>query len=69
MSLCVRLCAARDGRAVHCQASTQLVLSVGAGTHIFTMDRSTGEYLLTHQDLAIPERGASYSVNDGRCDI
>jgi fructose-1,6-bisphosphatase len=47
-------------------ASTQLVLSTGESTHIFTLDRSTGEFLLTHMHLATPPQGASYSVNDGR---
>ncbi|CAI5469335.1 unnamed protein product [Closterium sp. Yama58-4] len=42
------------------------VLSVGRGTHAFTLDESTGEWLLTARDMRIPTRGQIYSVNDAR---
>ncbi|CAI5505819.1 unnamed protein product [Closterium sp. Naga37s-1] len=42
------------------------VLTVGQGTHAFTLDESTGEWLLTARDMRIPPRGQIYSVNDAR---
>src|SRR6185437_3535912 len=33
--------------------STQLVLTVGHGTHAFTLDRETGEFLLTTENMQI----------------
>jgi hypothetical protein len=38
-------------------SATMLVLSLGNGTHGFTLDRRTGEYMLTHPDITIPNRG------------
>jgi len=43
--------------------STMFVLSVGSGTHAFTLDRSVGEFLLTHRDLRIPERTSEFAIN------
>jgi fructose-1,6-bisphosphatase I len=43
-----------------------LCISVGSGTHGFTLDRSTGEFVLTHPSIIIPSRGQIYSVNDAR---
>lgn len=34
--------------------STMLVLSMGAGTHGFTLDREVGNFILTHPDIQIP---------------
>jgi fructose-1,6-bisphosphatase I len=31
----------------------------------FTLDNSLGEFVLTHPDVKIPERGAIYSINEG----
>lgn len=45
--------------------STMLVLSTGQGVHGFTLDPGVGEFLLSHPDMHIPERGYIYSVNDG----
>ncbi|GBG65378.1 hypothetical protein CBR_g50739 [Chara braunii] len=47
-------------------SATMLVLSLGHGTHGFTLDTSLGEFLLTHPNIQIPKRGQIYSVNDGR---
>ena len=44
--------------------STMLVYTVGNGVHGFTLDPSVGEFLLSHPDIKIPERGATYSVNE-----
>jgi fructose-1,6-bisphosphatase I len=42
---------------------TVLVASVGAGTQIFTLDRATGTYVLTHPKVEIPVRTSEYAVN------
>jgi fructose-1,6-bisphosphatase I len=46
-------------------SSTMLVYSAGNGVHGFTLDPSVGEFLLSHQNITMPERGAIYSVNEG----
>lgn len=46
-------------------SSTMLVYSAGAGVHGFTLDPSVGEFLLSHPNIRIPERGRIYSVNEG----
>jgi fructose-1,6-bisphosphatase I / sedoheptulose-1,7-bisphosphatase len=43
--------------------STQLVISVGTGTHGFTLDREIGNFVLTHPDIRIPEETSEYSIN------
>ncbi|KAJ7548929.1 hypothetical protein O6H91_07G033400 [Diphasiastrum complanatum] len=43
-----------------------LCLTFGSGTHGFTLDRSSGEFLVSHPNIRIPERGQIYSVNDAR---
>lgn len=43
---------------------TVLVLSVGAGTQIFTLDRGTGRFLLTHPKVEIPFKTSEYAIND-----
>lgn len=43
---------------------TVLVLSVGAGTQIFTLDRGTQEFLLTHPKVEIPPHTSEYAIND-----
>lgn len=45
--------------------STMLVLTTGSGVHGFTLDPGVGEFLLSHPNMQIPERGNIYSVNDG----
>lgn len=42
---------------------TALVLTVGQGTHIFTLDRGTGRFMLTHESIAIPPATREYSIN------
>lgn len=44
--------------------STMLVFSTGQGVHGFTLDPGVGEFLLSHPDIRIPERGKVYSVNE-----
>jgi fructose-1,6-bisphosphatase I len=45
-------------------ASTMLVYTTGHGVHGFTLDPSIGEFLLSHPNMRIPERGRYLSVND-----
>ncbi len=43
--------------------STMLVLTVGSGTHGFTLDRDIGEFLLTHPNLAIAPETREFAIN------
>jgi fructose-1,6-bisphosphatase I len=52
------------GYAVYGSATT-LVLSTGRGVHGFTLDPSVGEFFLSHPNLQCPERGNTYSINEG----
>jgi len=44
---------------------TTLVYTVGQGTHGFTLDPESGEFLLTHPEIRIPSRGKTYGINEG----
>ncbi len=46
-------------------SSTMLVYSTGQGVHGFTLDPSIGEFLLSHENIRIPEKGKTYSINEG----
>jgi fructose-1,6-bisphosphatase I len=46
-------------------SSTMFVYSDGTGVYGFTYDPSVGEFFLSHDDIRIPERGNTYSVNEG----
>lgn len=43
--------------------TTMLVLTLGRGTHGFTLDREIGEFMLTHPDLRIPEGTSEFAIN------
>ncbi|MBI5971101.1 MAG: class 1 fructose-bisphosphatase [Deltaproteobacteria bacterium] len=45
--------------------STMFVYTTGHGVHGFTLDPSVGEFLLSHEDIKIPEFGKIYSINEG----
>lgn len=45
--------------------STILVYSIGKGVHAFTLDPSLGEFILSAEDIRIPNHGPVYSVNEG----
>lgn len=45
--------------------STILVYSTGKGVNGFTLDPTIGEFCLSHQNMKIPQKGNSYSVNQG----
>lgn len=46
-------------------ASTMLVYTSGAGVQGFTLDPAVGEFLLTHENIRMPEKPRYYSVNQG----
>lgn len=46
-------------------SSTMMVYSTGQGVHGFTLDPSVGEFLLSHDNIQIPENPLYYSVNQG----
>jgi len=50
-------------------SSTMLVLSTGKGVDGFTLDPSVGEFLLSHPDIKIPEKGKIYSINEAYFDF
>ena len=43
--------------------STMLVLSVGNGTHGFTLEREIGNFVLTHSNIRIPEDTVEFAIN------
>lgn len=42
---------------------TALVLTTGHGTHIFTLDKDTGDYRLTNPDITVPETTREFAIN------
>lgn len=46
-------------------SSMMFVYTTGHGVHGFTLDPSVGEFLLSHENIRIPEKGTIYSVNEG----
>ena len=46
-------------------SSTMLVYTTGTGVDGFTLDPSIGEFLLSHPDIKIPDKGKIYSCNEG----
>lgn len=49
-------------------SSTMLVYTTGNGVHGFTLDPSYGEFILSHPNIRIPEKGRIYSVNESHFD-
>lgn len=43
--------------------ATVLVLTVGRGTHGFTLDREVGNFILTHPSLRVPEDTGRLAIN------
>jgi fructose-1,6-bisphosphatase len=43
--------------------ATMLVISVGKGTHGFTLDREIGNFILTHPNLQIPADTGEFAIN------
>jgi fructose-1,6-bisphosphatase I len=48
--------------------STIFVLTTGHGVHMFVLDPAVGAFIRVAQDLRIPARGTTYSVNEANCD-
>lgn len=46
-------------------SSTMLVYTTGMGVSSFTLDPSIGEFILTDDDIRIPEFTPTYSINEG----
>jgi fructose-1,6-bisphosphatase I len=46
-------------------SSTMMVYTTGNGVDGFTLDPSIGEFLLSHPNIRTPERGNTYSANEG----
>jgi fructose-1,6-bisphosphatase I len=49
-------------------SSTMLVYSTGNGVHGFTLDPSIGAYLLSHENMRMPDEGTIYSCNEANSD-
>jgi fructose-1,6-bisphosphatase len=43
--------------------ATMLVITVGKGTHGFTLDREIGNFILTHPNLRIPDDTSEFAIN------
>jgi fructose-1,6-bisphosphatase I / sedoheptulose-1,7-bisphosphatase len=43
--------------------ATMLVLTIGKGTHGFTLDREIGNFILTHPHLAVPAESSEFAIN------
>ncbi|HEX6736172.1 MAG TPA: class 1 fructose-bisphosphatase [Azonexus sp.] len=43
--------------------ATMLVLTLGNGTHGFTLDRESGNFILTHADIRVPEETREFAIN------
>ncbi|MBW1718282.1 MAG: class 1 fructose-bisphosphatase [Deltaproteobacteria bacterium] len=46
-------------------SSKIMVYTTGNGVHGFTLQPSIGEFLLSHENIRIPKKGKTYSVNEG----
>lgn len=53
---------------VNYSVSTQMVLSTGNGTHIYTLDPESGTYQLISENVKIPADGKVYSINEVNLD-
>ncbi len=42
-----------------------MVMSVGSGSSVFTLDPYIGEFVLTASDIQIPPKGKIFSINEG----
>lgn len=55
----------------YCLYSSSIVftLSIGRGVYAFTLDPAYGEFVLTHEDIKIPNAARIYSFNEGNYDL
>jgi fructose-1,6-bisphosphatase I len=49
-------------------SSTMLVYTAGNGVAGFTLDPSIGAFILSHDNIRMPEQGSLYSVNEANAD-
>ncbi len=49
--------------------SVMFVYSCGGSVNGFTLDPSIGSYLLSHENIKIPERGKVYGINEGNFEL
>jgi fructose-1,6-bisphosphatase I len=49
--------------------STMFVYTTGQGVHAFTLDPTVGEFLLSNENITIPKKGKTYSVNEGNFNL
>jgi fructose-1,6-bisphosphatase I len=47
-------------------SSTMLVLTTGQGVNGFTLDEASGEFVLTHPDMRIPQDTSEFAINMSR---
>jgi fructose-1,6-bisphosphatase I len=45
-------------------SSTVMAYTTGDGVHMFTLDPAIGAYVLTREDVRMPETGRTYSINE-----
>ena len=48
--------------------STIMVYTAGRGVHGFTLDPAVGAYVLSHENMCMPESGPYYSANEANID-
>ncbi|GFP86267.1 fructose-1 6-bisphosphatase chloroplastic [Phtheirospermum japonicum] len=55
----------------YCLYSSSVVftISIGRGVYAFTLDPTYGEFVLTHENIKIPDSGRIYSFNEGNYDL
>ncbi|MEQ8673983.1 MAG: class 1 fructose-bisphosphatase [Aggregatilineales bacterium] len=46
-------------------SSTMMVYTAGNGVHGFTLDMGVGEFLLSHENIRMPQKAQYYSANHG----
>jgi fructose-1,6-bisphosphatase I len=49
-------------------SSTMLVYTAGNGVHGFTLDPSIGAFVISHENIKMPNQGTLYSVNEANAD-
>jgi fructose-1,6-bisphosphatase I len=49
-------------------SSTMLVYTAGNGVHGFTLDPSIGAFVISHENIKMPQQGGLYSVNEANAD-
>ena len=43
--------------------STMLAMTTGRGTHIYTLDKTHGGFLLTHPNVQVPQQTSEFAIN------